>query len=67
MKRARPRPPPVLAFSGVSGSGKTTLLVKLIPALRARGLTVAALKRSGHVHPFMKTTATRSADSLRTV
>ncbi|HYS79993.1 MAG TPA: molybdopterin-guanine dinucleotide biosynthesis protein B [Anaeromyxobacteraceae bacterium] len=52
MKRAPPHPPPVLAFSGVSGSGKTTLLVKLIPALRARGLTVAALKRSGHVHPF---------------
>jgi len=44
--------PPVLAFSGASGSGKTTLLVKLIPALRARGLTVAALKHSGHEHPF---------------
>jgi len=52
VKRARPIRPPVLAFSGVSGSGKTTLLVKLIPALRARGLTIAALKRSGHVHPF---------------
>lgn len=47
MKRPR-----VLAFSGASGSGKTTLLVKLIPALRARGLTVAALKHSGHEHPF---------------
>jgi molybdopterin-guanine dinucleotide biosynthesis protein B len=44
--------PPVLAFSGASGSGKTTLLLRLIPALRARGLTVAALKHSGHVHPF---------------
>ncbi|GEJ59169.1 molybdopterin-guanine dinucleotide biosynthesis protein B [Anaeromyxobacter diazotrophicus] len=44
--------PPVLAFSGASGSGKTTLLVKLIPALRARGLAVAALKHSGHEHPF---------------
>lgn len=52
MKRARSHPPPVLAFSGPSGSGKTTLLVKLIPALCARGLTIAALKRSGHVHPF---------------
>jgi len=51
----------VLAFSGVSGSGKTTLLVKLIPALRARGLTVAALKRSGHVHPFDR----RGKDSAR--
>jgi molybdopterin-guanine dinucleotide biosynthesis protein MobB len=44
--------PPVLAFSGASGAGKTTLLVKLIPALRARGLRVAALKHSGHAHPF---------------
>jgi molybdopterin-guanine dinucleotide biosynthesis protein B len=44
--------PPVLVFSGASGSGKTTLLVKLIPALRARGLTVAALKHSGHRHAF---------------
>jgi molybdopterin-guanine dinucleotide biosynthesis protein B len=44
--------PPILAFSGPSGVGKTTLLTKLIPALRARGLTVAALKHSGHGHPF---------------
>jgi molybdopterin-guanine dinucleotide biosynthesis protein B len=43
---------PVVAFSGPSGVGKTTLLVKLIPALRARGLAIAALKRSGHPHPF---------------
>lgn len=49
MKGSAPR---VLAFSGPSGVGKTTLLVKLIPALRARGLTVAALKHSGHAHPF---------------
>ncbi len=42
----------ILAFSGASGAGKTTLLVKLIPALRARGLTVAAMKRSGHPHAF---------------
>jgi molybdopterin-guanine dinucleotide biosynthesis protein B len=44
--------PPLLVFSGASGSGKTTLLVKLIPALRARGLAVAALKHSGHRHAF---------------
>jgi molybdopterin-guanine dinucleotide biosynthesis protein B len=44
--------PPIVAFSGASGAGKTTLLVKLIPALVARGLTVAALKRSGHPHPL---------------
>ncbi|HUK65969.1 MAG TPA: molybdopterin-guanine dinucleotide biosynthesis protein B [Anaeromyxobacteraceae bacterium] len=46
------RRPPVVVFSGPSGSGKTTLLVKLIPALMARGLTVAALKHSGHPHSF---------------
>jgi molybdopterin-guanine dinucleotide biosynthesis protein B len=43
---------PILAFSGPSGVGKTTLLVSLIAALRARGITVAALKHSGHRHPF---------------
>ncbi|HET9597408.1 MAG TPA: molybdopterin-guanine dinucleotide biosynthesis protein B, partial [Anaeromyxobacteraceae bacterium] len=48
----RARRPPVLAFSGASGSGKTTLLVKLLPALAARGLAVAALKGSGHRHAF---------------
>lgn len=42
----------ILAFSGPSGSGKTTLLVRLIPALVARGLSVAALKGSGHRHAF---------------
>jgi molybdopterin-guanine dinucleotide biosynthesis adapter protein len=46
------RAPRVVAFSGRSGSGKTTLLVKLIPALRSRGLTVAAFKHSGHPHSF---------------
>jgi molybdopterin-guanine dinucleotide biosynthesis adapter protein len=49
VKRRAPR---ILAFSGPSGAGKTTLLVKLIPALVARGLRVAALKHSGHPHPF---------------
>lgn len=54
VRRGAPRRggPRVLAFSGRSGAGKTTLLVRLIPALRARGLVVAALKRSGHPHPF---------------
>ena len=41
---------PVLVFSGPSGVGKTTLLEKLLPALVARGLTVGALKHSGHPH-----------------
>ena len=50
--RARRGGPPILAFSGPSGVGKTTLLVKLLPRLVSRGLTVGALKSSGHVHPF---------------
>ncbi len=42
----------ILVFSGPSGAGKTTLLEKLLPALVARGLTVGALKHSGHEHAF---------------
>lgn len=57
----RRRAPPILAFSGPSGAGKTSLLVKLIPALRARGLTVCALKHSGHAHAFDR----RGKDSAR--
>lgn len=49
---ARVRSAPILVFSGPSGVGKTTLLEKLLPALAARGLTVGALKHSGHPHPF---------------
>jgi len=44
------RRPPVLAFSGPSGSGKTRLLARLLPALRARGLEVCALKHTGLRH-----------------
>jgi molybdopterin-guanine dinucleotide biosynthesis protein B len=43
---------PILAISGSSGSGKTRLLVRLLAALRRRGLIVAALKHSGHGHSF---------------
>jgi molybdopterin molybdotransferase len=39
---------PVVTFLGRSGSGKTTLITRLLPALRARGLRVAALKNSSH-------------------
>lgn len=39
---------PVIAVSGVKNSGKTTLLVNLIPVLRERGLSVAAIKHDGH-------------------
>src|ERR671939_1793691 len=38
----------VIGLAGWSGAGKTTLLVKLIPALRRRGLTVSTLKHAHH-------------------
>jgi molybdopterin-guanine dinucleotide biosynthesis protein B len=38
----------VIGLAGWSGAGKTTLLVKLIPLLRARGLTVSTLKHAHH-------------------
>jgi molybdopterin-guanine dinucleotide biosynthesis adapter protein len=44
--------PPIVAVSGPSGSGKTRLLARLIPALAARGVSVAVLKHTGHVHAF---------------
>lgn len=39
---------PVIAVSGVKNSGKTTLLTGLIPLLRERGLSLAAIKHDGH-------------------
>lgn len=38
----------ILGIVGWSGSGKTALLVRLIPALVARGLTVATIKHAHH-------------------
>lgn len=38
----------VIGLSGWSGAGKTTLLVKLIPALRARGVSVSTVKHAHH-------------------
>jgi molybdopterin-guanine dinucleotide biosynthesis protein B len=38
----------VIGLSGWSGAGKTTLLVKLIPALRARGVSVSTIKHAHH-------------------
>jgi molybdopterin-guanine dinucleotide biosynthesis adapter protein len=35
-------------ISGWSGSGKTTLLVKLIPALKEKGLKVSTIKHAHH-------------------
>jgi molybdopterin-guanine dinucleotide biosynthesis protein B len=41
----------VAAIVGRQGSGKTTLIEKLIPAIRARGLTVSTIKHTHH-HQF---------------
>lgn len=41
-------PPRVFAVVGRSGSGKTTLIERLIPAIRARGLTVSTIKHTHH-------------------
>jgi molybdopterin-guanine dinucleotide biosynthesis protein B len=38
----------VFGLAGWSGSGKTTLLTRLIPALVARGVTVATVKHAHH-------------------
>jgi molybdopterin-guanine dinucleotide biosynthesis protein B len=43
---------PIVAISGRSGSGKTHLLERLIPALARRGVGVAVLKHTRHLHPF---------------
>lgn len=38
----------VIGFAGWSGAGKTTLLTRLIPELKARGLSVSTLKHAHH-------------------
>jgi molybdopterin-guanine dinucleotide biosynthesis adapter protein len=38
----------VLGIVGWSGSGKTTLLTRLLPLLRAQGLTVSTVKHTHH-------------------
>jgi molybdopterin-guanine dinucleotide biosynthesis protein B len=38
----------VVGIVGSSGSGKTTLIVRLIAALRARGLSVSTIKHTHH-------------------
>jgi molybdopterin-guanine dinucleotide biosynthesis protein B len=54
---------PIVAVSGPSGSGKTRLLARLIPALARRGVTVAVLKHTRHLHPFDR--AGKDTDVLR--
>ena len=38
----------VIGLAGWSGAGKTTLIVKLLPALKAHGLTVSTIKHAHH-------------------
>jgi molybdopterin-guanine dinucleotide biosynthesis protein B len=38
----------VIGIAGWSGSGKTTLLMRVIPCLRARGLSVSTIKHAHH-------------------
>ena len=38
----------VIGFAGWSGAGKTQLLTRLIPVLKARGLSVSTLKHAHH-------------------
>ena len=38
----------VIGLAGWSGAGKTTLLVKLLPALKQRGLAVSTVKHAHH-------------------
>lgn len=38
----------VIGLAGWSGAGKTTLIVKLIPELKARGLSVSTVKHAHH-------------------
>ncbi len=38
----------IFGIAGWSGSGKTTLMLKLIAALRARGVRVSSIKRTHH-------------------
>lgn len=47
-KTAAAKRPFLFAVSGVKNSGKTTLVERLIPALIAKGLSVATIKHDGH-------------------
>ncbi|CEF42641.1 molybdopterin-guanine dinucleotide biosynthesis protein B [Acetobacter senegalensis] len=45
---SRPRQQAVIGLTGRSGSGKTHLMARLLPALRARGLSVSTIKHTHH-------------------
>lgn len=47
-KERRSGLPPVVCFVGRKNSGKTTFLEKLIPVMRARGISVACIKHDVH-------------------
>ena len=44
----RRKPPPVLCITGFSGSGKTTVTVRLVAAIKQRGLCVGTIKHDVH-------------------
>jgi molybdopterin-guanine dinucleotide biosynthesis protein B len=46
--RERNLPGVVIGVVGPSGTGKTSLLVRIVPALRKRGLTVGVVKHASH-------------------
>jgi molybdopterin-guanine dinucleotide biosynthesis adapter protein len=39
----------IIGITGWSGSGKTTLILKLVPLLKAKGLSVSTLKHAHHM------------------
>jgi molybdopterin-guanine dinucleotide biosynthesis protein MobB len=45
----------VVGIVGTQGSGKTTLIERLIPAVRARGLSVSTIKHTHHHHVELDT------------
>lgn len=57
--------PPMLSIAAWSGTGKTTFLERLIPALKHRGLRVAAVKHTHH--PLQPETSGKDTARLKEV